>query len=379
MIFKPFRKLRCYLWMKNSLQFLIILVVFNFCTENIEKGTIDYRDPVLLDKSLSDLIRIKSLIPLQIPDSIIIGNVVSIEFKNEKILIHENGLTSSIMIFDQEGNFQSQFNKMGTGPGEYFNIDFFMVSEEEIIIYDRNGMNFLVYDFSDLSFLRNYKVSNYYVGGYAINNKNQILLISDTEIDETSYLGYQLVDSNFNELNCFNSAPAFIEGFLQSSIATNESSEFSLIQPFSESIFHLNGDFINEIQKIDFGKFLIPNELFNETNAEIFEETLQKGVYRFAVHNLSIGKDLISFNFFNKDIDTIELGLIDLRNGAIYRFLPKDTFSYYFFRPIHVRNSLNAVVLLPGEFDEAILKQVGVESFNLNSPYLIRYNYEIPD
>ncbi|GHT67941.1 hypothetical protein AGMMS50239_32020 [Bacteroidia bacterium] len=69
-------------------------------------------------------------VKLELTDESIIGNI-------EKVLVFENciyvmdGQTSSLFMFDMEGNYLSKICKIGNGPGEYTRLDFFNIDVEK--------------------------------------------------------------------------------------------------------------------------------------------------------------------------------------------------------------------------------------------------------
>ena len=95
---------------------------------------------------------------LKLPTDIVIGQIQRIIYENNLIYISDG---QTLFIFSDDGEMLSCFQKIGNGPGEYKNINDFMVDGEAITILDRSQQRLLIYDHSGES------ISTHNLGYYA--------------------------------------------------------------------------------------------------------------------------------------------------------------------------------------------------------------------
>jgi hypothetical protein len=120
------------------LLFTLIVLSCSSNEENRSISQIDFSNPQLIDENIQDWIHIEKSNQLAIPDSIPIGRITQVEFTESELVMLEVGISTSILVFDREGVFQRQLHKQGTGPGEYAQIEFFVLRDDSILVYDRS-------------------------------------------------------------------------------------------------------------------------------------------------------------------------------------------------------------------------------------------------
>lgn len=126
----------------------LFALVFIACSSQLEKtedSPIDFSSPNLIEENIQNWIQTDQSLQLVLPDSIIAGKVTQVEFTDSEIILLETGISSSILVFDRKGELKSQIKKQGTGPGEYSQIEFFVLRENSILIYDRSTQRFIDY------------------------------------------------------------------------------------------------------------------------------------------------------------------------------------------------------------------------------------------
>ncbi|MBS4070543.1 MAG: 6-bladed beta-propeller [Algoriphagus aquaeductus] len=353
--------------------FLLIMPFLFSCSlkknaDNIE--LLNFSNSKIMESEIEEWIKIESTTQLDVYDSILFGKVMQVEFSDSDILVLEDGINSSILLFDREGRFKKQLLKLGTGPGEYSKIEFFVLRENSILVYDRSYQKLINYLKSDFSVFQEYKAKDYFLGGIGGLAEDRVFLVSDSELEGEVYKGYGFFDA---ELANSNYKPQFsgnIEAFLAQSISFFSGNSF-LVQPFSNSVFQIFSDSLSVKFKIDFGVKKIPEKTSEVVDAEDFWAVLKNGSYYFAPHNLLIGEKSIGFNFFNETIDNVNFGLI--QNGQAFRFSIDSDLKEIFLKPIAVREGLFHTVLLPGEYDEQVIELLDLTEVDYEKPILVSY------
>lgn len=358
--------------MKKYFTLIYIFLIFSCSSRNFEGNIVllDFTNPQLVDEAIQDWIQIEESIQLNIPDSILVGKVIQLEFTESELYVLENGINSSILIFDRKGSFQKQLLKLGNGPGEYSQIDFFILTENSILVYDRSYQKLITYSLSDLSVIQEYKANDYYMGGFGSLADNNLFLVLDTELEAEIYKGYGFFTSDFKQINLNPQFSGYIEAFLTNSISYFDQQPY-LVQPFSEKVYQIGQDSLFLSYQIDFGKNKIPKEVSEVIEAEEFYDILGSGSYYFAVHNLLIKEDYVAFNFYNKNIDNINFALI--QNDKVLRFPINSNLEELFLKPLTVREGKFQNILLPGEYDKEIMSMLSLTEINYEKPILVSY------
>jgi len=353
--------------------YLLFALTIVSCQKQPEKKvpTIDYINPVLIEDDLKNWLSISSAKRLEISDSLIFGAIKQIELNESSVFFLEEGVNLSILIFDLLGNFQSQLSKLGTGPGEYTQLDFFFLSTSKLFIYDRSQNKIVSYALDDFSDFEEFKLDDYYVGGVGQLESDKIFLISDSDLEERIQKGYVFSNSEFSNIR-YNPQPSgYTEGFLPQSISQTDDTTF-VIQPFSDKIFLVQGDSLFLKKEINFGSMKIPSEARSFYEAEEFWEILDGGNYYFAATNLLTKNDMVSFNFYNRTIDNLNMALIE--KGQSYRFSIDSRLAEIFLKPICVRDGDYQTVLLPGEYDEELIEVLNLTDVNYEKPIWVSYS-----
>ncbi|MFC3416219.1 6-bladed beta-propeller [Algoriphagus hitonicola] len=155
------------------------------CEEKTISGPIEIpSDPVgdLLD--IGEIFNSSELIPITLPDSVLIGNVFSSKALGDKIYIHDNFNNRILIIDSKEKKLSGIISAEGEGPGEYSQINSFDLDPAgNVYIYDF-GKRILC--FSDGKF--NYELENIHlqVRDFCKSDKGYILVNP-----QESYLDYR--------------------------------------------------------------------------------------------------------------------------------------------------------------------------------------------
>lgn len=123
---------------------------------------------------VSPYIKSINYIKLELTDDSMFGDIYSMEAFEDKLYIFDD-VTRSVYVFSIEGDFLFTLNKVGQGPGEYTQIDFFSIdrNERQLIVADLMSNNILRYDL-DGEFVSKQKINFWLDGIYPIEDKSFI-------------------------------------------------------------------------------------------------------------------------------------------------------------------------------------------------------------
>lgn len=170
------------------MKYIILLSVLLFvsCTRNkSEKADTNVQNSELYTIPVTDLkfqmdvspyIKNIKYVKLEMTDESMIGDICSMEAFDDKLYIFDD-VTRSVYVFSIEGYFLFTLNKVGQGPGEYTQIDFFSLdrNERQMIVADLVSYNILRYDL-DGNFVSKQKINYWLDGIYPIEDKSFIAL-----------------------------------------------------------------------------------------------------------------------------------------------------------------------------------------------------------
>ena len=103
---------------------------------------------------LSDIVKDVEYVKLETQDNILVGDIKQLK-RTEKFVFIYSRNQNHVMMFDTSGRFIRKIGRVGQGPGEVTNINFFTVSDSLVFIYpfSRNG-SLTVYDMRDNIFVK---------------------------------------------------------------------------------------------------------------------------------------------------------------------------------------------------------------------------------
>jgi len=234
-----------------------ILCVLCLISCNKQKGksdfvsiSIDIDNSKKIDLRDSSIVR---LLPLEITDSSLLGEIQSVEILENKILVYSN---SSVITFDQNGKFVFDINRKGQGPGEYSRITSFFVNQKKIFLFDDISQKLLVYDDSG-KFIS------------AINRGHK---------DEVSVI-YPVNESNYIAKNRFQGENNIIPSF-------------SLLNKQLKKIKEIKNRVLKS-GEVEFDHF------YSFNNNILYWEFLNDTIYSFNEKNLIIPKYVVDFNNYS--------------------------------------------------------------------------------
>lgn len=178
---------------------LLTLIIFASCTKKIDNGinvlTVNLGDTTDY-VNLSDVVSFSECIPLETNDSVIIDNIIKVISENGTIYVADR---FSIYKFDDNGKFQSKFDKHGIAPDEYIHIsDFFMGENEEIWILSRSGQ--CLYNYGWDGNLKKVIKLNCWATKMCVVDKESVLLYVGNEKDKDNNCQLLLLNLNTQEI-----------------------------------------------------------------------------------------------------------------------------------------------------------------------------------
>lgn len=112
----------------------------------IDIDTLSVDDTIYFSQVFDDY----EIIPLETNENCIIGEVTSIRFCNDYIVILDRTISKSVFVFDLNGKFIRKIGAVGKGPGEYLIPKSISTNDKtkEIFVYDGSGNRVNIYSLS---------------------------------------------------------------------------------------------------------------------------------------------------------------------------------------------------------------------------------------
>lgn len=270
--------------------------------------------------SFDEAFEFKDFLAISIPDSIGLVEISKIEPYEESYLIYDER-KENVFLVDEKGSFIRKFGRIGGGPGEYTDLEDFVVVKDEVFLMTRRTKNLLVFQISTGEFKRQIDLGLYADQIVKIENDEFLVYVNHSENNGNHNI--KRFDKEGKELDGYfpfdPSKQQVIIPFSGGLMASNERVLF--MKPFDEYIFEydpikksfysrfrtdLLSDFILE-NKGDFKVLASPEVMVKSFggqswNGSIFFENDKK----------------ILFNFFRAS--TLKNGIFDKGNQELIVF-----------------------------------------------------------
>lgn len=124
---------------------------------------------------------------LTLPENYFFGDITEVKTFGDSLLFFHDYYNKQIHIFSREGKLINFLDKQGRGPGEYIDIEFFIINEWEaqLVVYDHSGKKLIYYTIPELSYIKSQKLNNSLMSAAFISN-SKLLFISDDDKMKTS-------------------------------------------------------------------------------------------------------------------------------------------------------------------------------------------------
>ena len=126
----------------------------SIATENLQTIAVEVEDFDF--EKLGNFLEATSYI--QLAAEPLLTSIQEVQIKNEKIYVHDR--LSRIICYDMQGNVIYIIDAKGAGPGEYTNVNAFVVNEQnrELVIFDNFRQSLLYYDADNGAYIKMQKL-----------------------------------------------------------------------------------------------------------------------------------------------------------------------------------------------------------------------------
>lgn len=317
---------------KKEIHFYISIITFFAFTlmscekdVNINNSSIIEISPHFSDNSFvfEDVFESIDIIPLETSSECLIGGISQLVEANDNyfILDEKNNIVAR---FNSEGKFVTKIGVMGNGPGEYLEIEDFIVDKKNqfIKLYDIRSRKIIIYDFNG-SFIKEFKIdaflnsvvdaeNGYYLGFVGnITNSVEIQGINQGELkfikfDEKGKIVDKVFGHKHSKIHL-----AFYEH-----IAPQQDGSISFVEPLQNKIFKFNNGEIYPYNYIKFNCCFVPDNIQEILNQSRTPETVkQKNAFSEANKKYILG----FIKFFEND------------NWIIFQYSIQYKFQFAFF------------------------------------------------
>lgn len=267
---------------------------------NVDK----FQDPLVL--TLSSFVDSIWYIKLSNEEEATIGVIDKINFFNDCIYVLDRYKTKSLKKFTKDGIYLSTIGGHGEGPGEYAEPTDFIITDDEVIIYDQFGIRLNYYNHQG-AFLRSKKLPFLFFQFHQFSANQYLFSSLDNDNDHLkSIVNYSIfeTDSNFviNKKGFFREKDAYSSIFIEE----NFSSHGELVYyhpPYSDTIFSINSkNHITPVYYIDFGKKKLPNHYLLYKNKKELRKVSDENKYAIFGGVSVDTQDFLYFEFALKSL-----------------------------------------------------------------------------
>jgi len=320
--------------MKYFVPILLFLFFLTACTwqketqSRVTKIEIDPKQSNQAD--ILQIIKSVELIPLETNDNSIFGNIKRVRADGNHLYILDYN-DNPVKIFTKNGKFVAEIGHRGRGPGEYIQIDDFLISEDVIHIYAWSGnRKWIRYSF-DNRFL--YETDMFFPLDEICqisDNRYLIYVGNGTVSNECDYYLY-CIDKDFEIQSRLQPkrSPEDINFPIQQNHFSKSSDCILYIREFCDTLFTISHDLtIQPKYRLDFGKNWYSNSFLKEYHGRSFFEiynAVDKNEYAKHINVLETSTQLIISYIIQHDIPLGKRGRAYL---AIYSNETENIYNY---------------------------------------------------
>ena len=257
----------------RQLKFLPIILLASSvwgCRHGGNSGieTIEIQDlrpqEVLLSKFASGMETIR----LETGDDCLIGMIGGIKADSSRIYIAD-AVTRSLLIFNRnDGSFITKLHKQGRGPGEYLEINDFLIDEkaETIEILDSGKKHILVYDIGSLGFIREI---GYPATAWAFHKKDNLYYLDSRRMSNvidgvrtnSNVITFDPSTNNLKALFDYTRPEKENRAFWLAGFGYGRNGELYFSQIWDNTFYRLEKDATVSVLKVDGGRKEIPQNI----------------------------------------------------------------------------------------------------------------------
>jgi len=215
----------------------------------------------------------------------LIGTIDKVIVYDERIYILDL-ITHSLFVFDMEGHYLHKITRIGQGPGEYTQLDFFDIDRENkhIVLTDLMSYWVMRYDLEG-NFLFKQKIPFWCEDVSVLPNNGIVLYANFRNNSYTLEQEYNLLflDSNMQLKQAY--FPYHSQKLGRIKLSTTSQGHFYVFEdkmhfsfPSGSTVYQISGDSLISIYQFDFGKDIVPVD--NPINSSLFiERSSHQGAY----------------------------------------------------------------------------------------------------
>lgn len=266
----------------------------SIATENLQTIAVEVEDFDF--EKLGNFLEATSYI--QLAAEPLLTSIQEVQIKNEKIYVHDR--LSRIICYDMQGNVIYIIDAKGAGPGEYTNVNAFVVNEQngELVIFDNFRQSLLYYNADNGAYIKMQKLGKpdptamaslrgvyYYDNRYHNNYANDttlyysLLISKDGTCMEQRYFPHNEAESSYH--------------FTPGQPFSYNDSVLYYCRNFDNVIYELNPDSLKALYKI-----MLPDPLpFSKIENKINGWELVKSKYSLGLESIYKCNNLLYFQF----------------------------------------------------------------------------------
>ena len=215
-----------------------------------------------------DMFASVDLVPLEMEENSIIGEISKIELTDNYIFILDKK-SMSILMYDRAGRFLRNIGSMGQSPEEYLSISSFYINEGNIYLIDPMKQKILVYDF-DGRFTRSIDSASEQLSFITgVKTFNEEHLMGYTSLNWNPKCGYYLFDKECKkDLQLIYEYPFHSKKFQAIHMSDNPicsvGKDIRLIVPYSDTIYTYRDNHIVPTYILERGKKAIDHKQLSQ-------------------------------------------------------------------------------------------------------------------
>jgi hypothetical protein len=234
------------------------------------------------DVSSSEILE-KSFIKLETTDDCLLGYFSQIAFvKNRLLILYRN----KIFVFDKNGSYITQIDRIGQGPGEYSSIESFFFNDKDnsICLISKSNAKILFFSMDNFQFISEIKMP--FLSTYASFLPDRNIIWNNQEyLPEKICVNNYFVktDTNLNVIDSY-IEKQFISGYITGEQKTiyNLKGDIFAYTPFSPVIYKVSQDGIFPAFQLSiYGKQFPPTKFLQDISADnaMYFSKLEKSDY----------------------------------------------------------------------------------------------------
>lgn len=264
--------------------------------------------PLHIQQDISALLDTVKFIKLEQTEASVIGEISKAIFYQNRIYIFDIQ-TSSIYIYDENGNYQSKIARQGHGPEEYIQLDFFDIDYEkqQLVLTDLMGYWTFRYDLKG-NFLTRKKIPFWIEGIAAGANQGYVTYANYRDNKHQFNQEYNLcyLDSSMQQIAAFFPYSSSNYNNPKIRFGTPQAGPFYSFEkqnyfyfPHTADIYRIGKNSLKQVYSIDFGEKGFNRSLMGDNKQ--LEKYLDEGNF-FNLANVTENKDFLIFSFYQENM-----------------------------------------------------------------------------